>query len=250
MNLVSIIVPYFKKRNYIKKCIRSVLKQDYTNFEIIIVYDDEDLRDVNLIKSIKKLDKRIIVIYNSKNKGAGFSRNLGIKYAQGDLIAFLDSDDVWKKDKLRLQIEFMNKTNADFSFTSYEIINSIGIKQNKKREAESILNYKSLIRSCDIGLSTVMVKKSLFNNYYKFPNLKTKEDYVLWLKFAKKKIILHGLNLVLAQWRITDNSLSSNASQKIFDAFLVYYKYMKFNFFKSCASVFFLSLNYIKKKYL
>jgi len=249
MNFVSIIIPYFKKRNYIKKSIISVLRQTYQNFEVIIVYDDDNLNDVSFINNIKKLDKRIFVIFNSKNIGAGLSRNKGIKYAKGDLIAFLDSDDIWKKNKLELQIKFMKRKKADFSFTSYEIINSAGQKRYK-REAKLNLNYESLIRSCDIGLSTVMMKKKLFNNYFKFPNLKTKEDYVLWLKLAKKKIVLYALNITLTQWRATNNSLSSNSVQKIFDAFLVYNKYMKFNFFKSCQNVFLLSLNYFIKKYL
>jgi len=249
MNLVSIIIPYFKKKNYIKKAIISVLRQTYQNFEVIIVFDDKDLSDVNLINNIKKLDKRIFVIFNSKNIGAGLSRNKGIKYAKGDLIAFLDSDDIWRKNKLELQIKFMKRNKADFSFTAYEIINS-DIFKKYKREAKSKLNYESLIRSCDIGLSTVMMKKKLFNSYCKFPNLKTKEDYVLWLKLAKKKIVLYGLNIVLTQWRTTNNSLSANSIQKIFDAFSVYNKYMKFNFLKSCQSVFLLSLNYIIKKFL
>ena len=242
-------MPYFKKRNYIKKSIISVLKQTYKNFEIIIVYDDQDLSDVDLINSIKKLDKRIFVIFNSKNLGAGYSRNVGIKFANGDLIAFLDSDDVWMKNKLKLQIDFMNKNKADISFTSYDVINSKGIKQGS-REAKPILNYENLIKSCDIGLSTVMIKKKILNGYYKFPNLKTKEDYVLWLRLAKKKKIFYGLNIILAQWRITNNSLSANPVQKIFDAFLVYNKYVRFSFLKSCRSVFLLSLNYMIKKYL
>jgi teichuronic acid biosynthesis glycosyltransferase TuaG len=249
MNLVSIIIPYFKKKNYIKKAITSVLRQTYQNFEVIIVFDDKDLSDIDLINNLKKLDKRIFVIFNSKNIGAGLSRNKGIKYAKGDLIAFLDSDDIWKKNKLELQIKFMKKKRADFSYTAYEIINSDVLKKYK-REAKSNLNYESLIRSCDIGLSTVMMKKKLFNSYCKFPNLKTKEDYVLWLKLAKKKIVLYGLNIILTQWRTTNNSLSKNSIQKIFDAFLVYNKYMKFSFLKSCQSVFLLSLNYIIKKYL
>lgn len=242
-------MPYYKKRNYIKKSINSVLCQTYQKFEIILVYDDEDLEDVDFIKSIKKIDKRISVIYNSKNFGAGISRNIGIKHAKGDFIAFLDCDDIWKKNKLKLQLKFMIKQKSNFSFTSYDVINP----NNKKigsRIAKSFLTYQDLLKSCDIGLSTVMFKKKLFNNYYKFPKLKTKEDYVLWLKLAKKKIVLHGLNINLSQWRATNNSLSANLIQKIFDAFLVYNKYMKFNFLKSFQSVFLLSLNYIIKKYL
>ena len=242
-------MPYYRKKRYIKKSISSILRQSYKNFEVIIIYDDDDDFDIGFIKNIKKIDKRIKVVYNKKNLGAGASRNIGISLAKGSIIAFLDCDDTWSHNKLSLQINFMFSKKADFSYTSYDLIscenNKIG-----SRLAKPILTYQDLLKSCDIGLSTVMLKKKLLNNYCKFPNLKTKEDYVLWLKLAKKKIVLHGLNITLSQWRTTNNSLSSNSIQKIFDAFLVYNKYMKFNFFKSCKSVFLLSLNYIIKKYL
>ena len=242
-------MPYYKKKSYIIKSINSVLNQTYQNFEIIIVYDDTNKEDIDLIRKVSESDQRIKVVYNKKNIGAGLSRNKAIKNAKGIYLAFLDCDDLWHKNKLEKQLQFMKKKNSDFSHTSYELIDSKGIKQ-EKREAKPLLNYENLLRSCDIGLSTVIMKKKLFNNYCKFPNLKTKEDYVLWLKLAKKKIILHGLNTNLTRWRITSNSLSTNIPQKCADAFLVYYKYMKFNFFKSCMSVFLLSINYIKKKYL
>lgn len=248
MPRVSVVMPYYKKANYIEKSINSVLRQGYKNFEIIIIYDDQDREDTKLIKKIKKKDTRISVIYNTKNLGAGRSRNLGIKKSRGDYIAFLDCDDIWYPNKLELQIKFMCQKKADFSFTSYDLID----EKNKKkgiRVARDILEYNDLIKSCDIGLSTVIVKKKLFNNFLKFPDLKTKEDYVLWLKFAKKEILLYGLKRQLAKWRITNNSLSSSSKQKILDAFLVYRKYMKFSFAKSCYSIFLLSLNYILKKY-
>jgi teichuronic acid biosynthesis glycosyltransferase TuaG len=249
MNLVSVIMPYYKKRKYIKKSINSVLRQTYQKFEIIIIYDDEDLKDIDFINSLKKLDKRIFVIYNSKNVGAGISRNIGIRSARGYFVSFLDCDDIWKKNKLELQLKFMNKSKSDFSFTSYDLITSKD-KKIGSRFAKQIITYQDLLKSCDIGLSTVMCKKKIFNNYCKFSNLKTKEDYVLWLKLAQKKIVLRGLNIALTQWRVVNNSLSKNSIQKIFDAFSVYNKYMKFNFFKSCQCVFILSLNYIIKKYL
>ena len=114
MHLVSIIMPYFKKRNYIKKSINSVLNQTYQNFEIIIVYDDQDLSDCKFINNIKKIDERISVIYNSINVGAGISRNIGIKHARGYYVAFLDCDDTWKKNKLSMQISFMKKKKSRF----------------------------------------------------------------------------------------------------------------------------------------
>ena len=95
MSLVSIIIPYFKK-NYIISIINSILKQNYRNYEIFIIYDDEDKADLNFIANIKKIDKRIKLIINIKNLGVGSSRNKAIKYCK-EYIAFIDADDLWKK---------------------------------------------------------------------------------------------------------------------------------------------------------
>lgn len=247
MNLVSVIVPYYNKKIYIYKTVKSILRQSYQNFEIIIIYDD-DKEDIALLEKVVKLDKRIFLIRNSKNIGAGLSRNKGIKISRGNFIAFLDSDDIWHSDKLKKQLMFMKKNNSDFSFTAYDIIDSKG-KKIGSRQAKYFLNYDNLVKSCDIGLSTVILKRKLFNNYCRFPNLKTKEDYVYWLKLAKKGIEMYGLNRSLTKWRATKNSLSSNSKQKILDAFLVYRKYLDFSLIKSLWCVIVLSSNYIFKKY-
>ena len=140
----------------------------------------------------------------------------------------------------------MKNSDCSISHTSYEIRNSkekfIGL-----RKARNFENYKELLPSCDIGLSTVIVKKKIFTKDIKFSNLKTKEDFVLWLKILKKIHIL-GINKNLVIWRETDNSLSSSFVQKIKDAFTVYYRYMNFNIIKSIYFILILSLNFIKKK--
>ena len=243
MSLVSIIMPYYKKKAFIESSIQSILCQSYQNFQIIVVDDELSEESSKILKKIASLDKRINVRINKINQGAGVSRNLAIENASGEYIAFCDCDDLWKDTKLDEQIKFMKKKNIDFSFTAYEVIN-----ENKDkigfRTAKDILNFNDLIKSCDIGLSTVVFKKKLFNNpYYRFANLKTKEDYVLWLKLAKGGVLLNGLNQNLACWRKNKQSLSSSVSQKIFDGYRVYNSYLKFNIFKSIIYLLILSIN-------
>ena len=246
--LISIIIPYYKKKNYIAQAITSILKQSYKSYELILVYDDPDRSDLEFIKKIIKKIRNKTVIINKSNMGAGRSRNIGISKARGKFISFLDADDIWKKNKLSYQLSFMQKNKIDFSFTSYEIIN----KNNtiiKSITAKKIIDYNDLIGSCDIGLSTVMIKSDILKKI-KFPKIKTKEDYILWLKLSKKNIKMIGINKNLVIWRKLDNSLSSSIFQRVRDAFYVYHIFLKFNFIKSIFCVLTMSFNFFKKRYL
>ena len=111
MCLISVIIPFYKKHQFIEKSVDSVINQLFKNIEIIIIHDDPSDIDFSLIERIKKKDKRIKIIRNTKNLGAGISRNLGIAASKGEYIAFLDADDVWYPDKLTLQIDFMRSKN-------------------------------------------------------------------------------------------------------------------------------------------
>ena len=243
--LVSVIIPYCKKIKYIDYAINSVLNQTLRNFEVILIHDDPGNADLKYLIKLKNKDKRIQIIKNQQNIGPGFSRNKGIKKAKGKYIAFLDSDDKWKKKKLEKQIMFMQKNNIDFSYTSYNQIDGFG-KKIKTIIAPKNQTYNYLLKDCKIGLSTVILKKKFLNKNFKFPKLKTKEDLCLWLKLSKK-IELVGYSKVLSDWRKLDNSLSSNTTQKLLDGFRLYYKYEGFNFLKSIYYLMLLSLNFIKK---
>tara|TARA_Y100000389_G_C17467250_1_gene526779 strand:+ start:3732 stop:4472 length:741 start_codon:yes stop_codon:yes gene_type:complete len=245
MSLVSVIIPYYKKKDFIQKSIKSVLNQSYKKFEIILIYDDDSKIDLHLIKKISKQSKKIKLIINKKNIGAGYSRNLGIKKSKGQFLAFLDADDFWYRNKLKIQLEFMKKNSINISHTSYKVIN-IDNRVTNYRKAKFLLNHSSLLKDCEIGLSTVMIKKNFFGKKIKFPNLKTKEDFVLWLKLSKITDIF-GLNVYLGYWRNTKKSLSKSILQKIFDGFKVYKNYMGYSFIKSVYFLGLLSINYIKK---
>ena len=119
---VSIIIPYYKKKKFILKTLNSIYQQSFTNYETLIIYDDENLEDLKFLKTITKNKKNTKIIKNKKNIGAGLSRNVGIANAKGEYIAFIDADDIWEKNKLKFQIEFMKDNKLDFTHTSYNII--------------------------------------------------------------------------------------------------------------------------------
>jgi teichuronic acid biosynthesis glycosyltransferase TuaG len=244
-DLVSIIIPYYKKKFFFKQSFLSAYNQSYKHKEIIIIYDDPNRSDLSYIQKILKKKKNIKLIVNKINQGVGEARNIGIKNSKGNYIAFLDSDDIWDKHKLRYQLDFMKKNNFMATFTSYKIIDD----KNKvigSRIAKKVIDFKALIYSCDIGLSTVLLNRKVLKMKLKFPKIKTKEDFVLWLKISKN-FDFYGLNKKLSHWRKLEHSLSSNTFQKIKDGFRVYFIFMKFNILKSIFFLIILSLNYLKK---
>tara|TARA_A100001011_G_scaffold312201_1_gene329509 strand:- start:363 stop:1109 length:747 start_codon:yes stop_codon:yes gene_type:complete len=248
MDLVSVIIPYYKKRNFVKKAIISVLNQSYDNFEILLIFDDTNLNDFDFLKEIAKLDKRINLIKNNIRLGAGLSRNVGIEQSNGKYVAFLDADDTWGQDKLKDQIFFMKKNNYQISHTSYYITN----EKNKiigQRKARDLLSFNEVLKSCDIGLSTVIIEKNIIlKNKIKFPELVTKEDFVFWLILLRKNYKFYAYDKNLTNWTDSRNSLSSSTTQKLIDGYKVYNHYMNFNMIKSLYFLICLSLNYLKKK--
>ncbi len=246
-NFISIIIPYHKKRIFFKETIESINKQSFKNFEVIIIYDDTDKTELDYVKkTIRNLKFRKKLIINNKVIGAGLSRNKGIRVSKGEYIAFCDADDLWNKDKLKIQLSFMKKENILFSHSNYSIIDYASKKIGNLKVPKNI-SYSQLIKSCDIGLSTVMISQSLTKNNL-FSNLKTKEDYLLWIKLIRHLKNFKSINKDLVYWRFLKNSLSSSNFQKLRDAFELYNNRLNFSFLFSIFCVLRLSFNALIKK--
>ncbi len=241
-------MPYYRKSEFIDESINSILNQTYQKFEIIIIDDELSENSSRVLNSIECLDPRIKIYKNKENQGAGPSRNYGINLCSGEYIAFCDCDDLWKPEKLEKQFRFMKEFNLSFSFTSYEIINNKSLKIGQ-REAQKELSFKQLRNSCDIGLSTVVIRKDIFkNNKLRFGKTKTKEDFVLWLLLAKNGVKISGIKEFLVSWRKNSGSLSSSNIQKIIDGYRVYRNYLHYSRIKSLFFLIILSLNFMLKK--
>ena len=247
MNLVSAIIPYYKKKKFFSRTLKSVLNQTYKNLEIIIIYDDDDTDELFFLKKLINKDKRIKLLVNKKNLGAGLSRNKGIKNSNGRFIAFIDADDIWLKAKITVQLKFMIENDYSATHTNYKIIDEkdqiIGIQKSR-----DIFKFENLIKSCDVGLSTVMIDRLKLVGNIKFPSLKTKEDFILWLRLLKKGVHLKSLDQELVNWRKNKNSLSSSILQKLKDGYLVYNKYLGYSILKSLYYLVVLSVNSVLKK--
>ena len=243
---LSIILPYYKKRKFIKKTLISIINQSYKNHELIIVYDQKNLDDLDYIKKILSKNIKYRIIINNKNLGVGRSRNIGIKKSNSKYIAFCDADDVWHRSKSQIQLQIMKEKKLKFTHSSYNIINS-NDKIIGKMKIKRDLKYKDLMKSCDIALSSVIIERKLLQQSNNFGHTKTKEDFLLWLKLSKITKI-YGIDKYLLSWRNTENSLSSNVLQKIKDAFIVYEKIENKNILITCFFVFRLSVYYLIKK--
>ena len=201
--LASVIMPYYRKKSFFKESYYSALNQNIKDIEIIIIYDDRNRSELNFIKNIIKNKKNTKLIINKRKLGVGASRNIGINIAIGKYISFLDCDDIWKKNKLSYQVKFMEKNFLDFTHTSYSVINQKG-KFLYSLKAKTQLTHKDLILSCDVALSTVVMKRDIFKDY-KFTKIITKEDYLLWLQLSKDNVKIVGIDRIFTYWRKFNN---------------------------------------------
>lgn len=205
--LVSIIMPTYNCAKFIKETIESVISQTYENWELVIIDDCSNDNTEEVVASFN--DKRIKYYRLEKNSGAAIARTTAMKMAKGNYMAFLDSDDLWKKDKLEKQLEFMKNNNYNFTCTAYEQIDEEGHKLNKIIKTKKKANYDRILLDCPVGNSTVMYN---VDNLGKFevPNIRKRNDDALWLQILKKEKFIYGMPDVLMEYRIRNNSISSN----------------------------------------
>lgn len=229
--LVSIIVPAYNCADFIAETIESVIKQSYKNWELIIVDDCSSDNTAKVIEEYLLKDDRIHYFKNEKNLGAAMTRNNAVKQAKGRYMAFLDSDDLWREDKLKKQIGFMIKNNYSFTCTAYDKIDENGVSLNRIIEARTKSDYQALLKK-NPGNSTVIYDSSVLGKHY-IPDIKKRNDYVMWLQIIKKARYVYGLQEVLGSHRVYSGSLSSNKKSLLKYHWFVYRKIEKLSLFYS-----------------
>lgn len=210
-NLVSIITPNYNCARFIAQTIESVVSQTYSQWEMLIVDDCSTDNSVQIAEQYAAKDKRITVIRNEKNSGAAVSRNKALEIAQGEFIAFLDSDDLWMPDKLEKQIAFMRENNCDFSFTEYEHIDEENNRLHQIANVTKHLSYNKMLMHCWPGCLTVMYNQNVVGKVYA-EDIKKNNDHALFLRVLKKCHNAMGMKALLAKYRIRKGSISSKKS--------------------------------------
>ncbi len=218
--LVSVIIPIYNAQDYIEETIQSVLNQTYENFEIFLVNHNSSDTSLDILQRYKEQDKRIKIINLDINKGGpAHPRNEGLKASSGEYVAFLDSDDVWERNKIERQLEVIVSKDIDIVHTLANTIdeNSIvtGGFQNQRvfNKLKYILNIKSIIYYTNyININSVLMKKDKSVYFSEDENLVAMEDWKLWIEsiYNKKKVVL--LEEKLLNYRVHSASISNRYS--------------------------------------
>ena len=235
------------QKGFYQSTIKSVQNQTYKNWEILLIDDCSKDNSAQIIKEFQKYDNRIKYIKLKKNSGASVSRNEGIRNAKGRFIAFVDSDDIWKPEKLEIQIKYMLKENLGFTFTSYRYMKENGELTNKIAKAPSKINYNGLLKNTIIGCSTVVIDREIVD-YFEMPLVRRGQDTATWLQILRKEKYAYGIEQDLVNYRLVGESLSSNKIIALKRTWNTYRNVEKLGLLKSSYVFCFYVFNAIKKR--
>ncbi len=206
--LVSIVVPVYNAGKYIEKTIRMVQEQTFTNWELILV--DDCSQDDGAKKIEPFLSDKIRLIQKEKNEGAAAARNTGLDHMRGRYLAFLDADDVWRKEKLEKELDFMRKKDCAFCFTAYEFGDEEANGTGKVVNVPETLTFKQALPRTVIFTTTVLFDtEKIDKKLLKMPQVPS-EDTATWWQILRAGYTAYGLNENLAVYRRPAKSLSSN----------------------------------------
>lgn len=217
--LVSIITPMYNGAAFVGETIESVLRQSYTDWEMIIVDDcsPDNGAGAAVVKSYADNDHRIILIESKVNRGSSGARNIALNAAHGQFIAFLDSDDIWHPDFLSNQLDFMREKEATIVFSSYRRIEELTKDELLKPFiVPDKVNYKSLLKTCPIFPSTAIYNVEKCGKYLFNEDLGSlRDDYVYWLTMLKKVDYAYGNKKILVDYRMRKTSVTGNKKKVI-----------------------------------
>lgn len=208
--LVSIIMPSWNTDRFIAESIRSVFDQTYHNWELLIVDDCSTDNTDTIIATFK--DPRIKYFKNEMNLGAALTRNRALREAQGEWIAFLDSDDLWKAEKLEKQISFMEKNGYVFSYHEYVKIDEQSKPLNIYVSGPDVVTKKKMYNYGYPGCLTFMYNVKTMG-LIQINDIKKNNDYAILLKLCKNANCFL-LKENLAQYRVRKKSISHDYLHK------------------------------------
>ncbi|MEZ9158459.1 glycosyltransferase family 2 protein [Vibrio lentus] len=245
---VSIIMPTHNVSVFLEDTIQSVMRQTYSNWELIIVDDASNDDTPHLIKRIANTDPRITYVLSIINQGAGISRNKALSLANGQYIAFLDSDDLWEPEKLSQQISFMTEHNAPICHTSYQYVDENSESTFGHVQVSLCVDLMSNLKNTEIGTSTAIIDRAVVVEPFSFKSLRARQDLQLWIDLLSKGYKSFGLNQTLVKYRVRGGSVSSNKFKMLVVTFKVYMGISQLSFKARLTSYILYVVNAIKKR--
>jgi teichuronic acid biosynthesis glycosyltransferase TuaG len=237
--LVSIITPSYNSERFISETINSIINQTYINWELLITDDCSKDNTISIVESFQKNDSRIKLFVLKSNGGAGLARNNSIRNAKGRYIAFCDSDDQWKIDKIEKQLGFMDRLSLKFTYSSYDVVDEFGSFKSVI-DAPKTISYKMLLNNNYVGCLTAIYDRKLLGNFY-MNEIRKRQDWALWLNIMKILKTTKGMSESLAIYRVRSNSISTNKVEMLKYNYQIYNIVLGYNHLQS----FFLIINYI-----
>jgi len=214
--LVSIITPVYNAEQFVGEMLASVLAQTHADWELLLVDDCSSDGSVAIIKAAMQREPRIKLIQQTKNQGAGPARNRAISEATGDMIAFLDADDLWTPDRLEVHLAYMKDKGAAFSHTSYGYIDERGERiGDTYRVGRNPLTYQDALKRTEISCLTAMYDVRIVGKTY-MPALRRGQDYALWLDILKAGHLAYPLDRELGFYRQYSQSSTAKKHKLIF----------------------------------
>lgn len=211
---VSVIIPVYNCEKFLPHTLTSVLNQSFDNWEAVVVNDASTDDSEKIIRDFAARDKRIHLINMEKNAGVGACRNKGMAQAAGRYLAFLDADDLWSKEKLARQLDFMRQKNAGASHTAFAFMSENGKVLTKGKVAvDEKIDMKQYMKTTQIGMSTVMIDRDKIPDLHFPEEREVCEDARAWMELFRKGHHFYGLNDVLLLYRVRQNQLSRNKIQ-------------------------------------
>lgn len=193
----------------IEKAMCSVLAQTYCNWELVVVDDCSKDNTETIIQKFVLQDRRVRFLKNQANSGASKTRHYGVKEARGEWIAFLDSDDVWTKEKLEKQVRLQQEKNAEMIFTGSNFMDADGNVMNWMLHAPAEIGYKKLLKQNLVSNSSVLIRKELFLQNEEIGD-EMHEDFACWLKILRDGRTAYGVDEPLLIYRLSRDSKSGN----------------------------------------
>lgn len=235
--MISIVMPAYNAAGTIRDSIQSIFAQTVKDWELIVIDDGSKDDTTRILEELAAVDKRIRFLKNEKNSGASYTRNRAVALARGEWIAFLDSDDLWRSDKLEKQLALIEKhPNAVICYTASSFIDDKGKSYGYVMEAEERVTYKMLLRKNLLSCSSVLIRASVMKNI-KMPNDRMHEDYFVWLTVLREYGEAYGVNEPLLIYRLSANSKSGNrlrSAKMLFNS----YRAVGYGFLSACMLVF------------